>query len=458
MTTLTTGLAAALALGQFGGFISRIGEAALERQLAQMKAAGEALTLEELVARRPAVPDDQNSALVILALQDELEEVGNIGIDLPYYMFRNGPKTNLAARFPWTQADIEEARTLVRGQLALLEQLDRLHSMPNGRYPFDRRRYLEGDLVFTQSRNARQAARLESIAALVDVADARTPDALRRVTIMFNVGSPLYEEPSLLAALAAMSCDALAVDVLQVILDAGPVDAAELKAIEAVLLDHARRGDLSWGMRAERLSLRAIIETFAQPGVPFTIAAPPAPSIPGVICESLKALNIAKALEMQGKLVDALDDPAELRLVAAQVEDDTTQLPPQYLLIRILFPSQERAIALNMRARGVLGSARAALAAERYRMAHGDWPASLDALVPDYLDAVPLDLFDGQPLRMRRTEEGVVIYSIGEDNVDDGGDLFAKEGDRPKDAGFRLLDPARRGIMIVEGEAVSATE
>jgi hypothetical protein len=52
-----------------------------------------------------------------------------------------------------------------------------------------------------------------------------------------------------------------------------------------------------------------------------------------------------------------------------------------------------------------------ALAAERYRVAHGDWPRSLENLVPDQLAAVPFDPFDGEPLRYRRTENGVVIYS-----------------------------------------------
>jgi hypothetical protein len=69
-----------------------------------------------------------------------------------------------------------------------------------------------------------------------------------------------------------------------------------------------------------------------------------------------------------------------------------------------------------------LRCARAALAAERYRRRQGDWPPSLATLVPRYLGDVPLDPFDGKPMRYRRTDTGALIYSVGRDGRDDGGD------------------------------------
>jgi hypothetical protein len=90
--------------------------------------------------------------------------------------------------------------------------------------------------------------------------------------------------------------------------------------------------------------------------------------------------------------------------------------------------------------------AQAAVAAERYRREHGDWPRALADLVPDYLPAVPLDPFNGQPLRYCRTESGAVIYSIGEDGRDDGGDTTPPPNESlPRDVVFTLWDVARRG-------------
>jgi hypothetical protein len=68
-----------------------------------------------------------------------------------------------------------------------------------------------------------------------------------------------------------------------------------------------------------------------------------------------------------------------------------------------------------------LRCSRASLAVERYRLANGALPDSLDALVPKFLNAVPTDPFNGQPLRYKRLAAGYVVYSVGEDGVDNGG-------------------------------------
>jgi hypothetical protein len=62
-----------------------------------------------------------------------------------------------------------------------------------------------------------------------------------------------------------------------------------------------------------------------------------------------------------------------------------------------------------------------AIAVERFRLAHGRLPENLNELVPQFLSAVPIDPFDGQPLRYHRLAKGYVIYSIGSDDHDDGG-------------------------------------
>ncbi len=64
-----------------------------------------------------------------------------------------------------------------------------------------------------------------------------------------------------------------------------------------------------------------------------------------------------------------------------------------------------------------------AIALRRYQLRHDRYPARLDALVPEFLPSVPRDIFDGQPLRYRLQADGqFLLYSVGEDGVDDGGD------------------------------------
>jgi len=64
-----------------------------------------------------------------------------------------------------------------------------------------------------------------------------------------------------------------------------------------------------------------------------------------------------------------------------------------------------------------------AIALKRYELQHHQLPATLTELTPDLLKSVPTDYMDGQPLRYHRNADGTfLLYSIGEDGVDDGGD------------------------------------
>ena len=90
-----------------------------------------------------------------------------------------------------------------------------------------------------------------------------------------------------------------------------------------------------------------------------------------------------------------------------------------------------------------------ACALERYRLAQGQYPDTLGALVPTWLKQVPADLLDpkGAPLKYRREADGgFVLYSIGLNRLDDRGMLAPSpsnepwRGFRPSDRFFRLLD------------------
>jgi hypothetical protein len=86
----------------------------------------------------------------------------------------------------------------------------------------------------------------------------------------------------------------------------------------------------------------------------------------------------------------------------------------------------------------------AALAAERFRRDFGRWPTTLDELVPKYVIAVPRDPHDLQPLRLARRPDGIVIYSVGQDEIDDGGAIESDGAAKATDIGFRLWDVEQR--------------
>lgn len=62
-----------------------------------------------------------------------------------------------------------------------------------------------------------------------------------------------------------------------------------------------------------------------------------------------------------------------------------------------------------------------ALAATAYKADKGRYPASLDELKDKYMTEIPVDPFNGEPIKVRHIEGGMVIYSYGENKADDKG-------------------------------------
>ncbi len=74
----------------------------------------------------------------------------------------------------------------------------------------------------------------------------------------------------------------------------------------------------------------------------------------------------------------------------------------------------------------------AAIALERYSRTEIGYPTTLEGLVPDYLDAVPVDPIDGAPLRYQSAPGGkYLLYAIGRNGIDDSGDASRLDPDTP---------------------------
>ena len=70
-----------------------------------------------------------------------------------------------------------------------------------------------------------------------------------------------------------------------------------------------------------------------------------------------------------------------------------------------------------------------AIALKRFQLKQGRLPDSLAELAPDYLPAVPIDPYDGKPLKYHPNDDGTyLLYSVGDDGVDDGGDTSLSPG------------------------------
>jgi hypothetical protein len=63
------------------------------------------------------------------------------------------------------------------------------------------------------------------------------------------------------------------------------------------------------------------------------------------------------------------------------------------------------------------------IALKHYHLKHENYPDNLSKLTPELLASIPLDPVDGKPLHYRKNTDGTfVLYSVGANGKDDGGD------------------------------------
>lgn len=94
----------------------------------------------------------------------------------------------------------------------------------------------------------------------------------------------------------------------------------------------------------------------------------------------------------------------------------------RYLPISLFCPALDKAAQSHQYTVLRRDAALTVLACESFKRRTGAYPVSAEQLVPRDLPALPVDRFDGKPLRIRTSADGsLVVYSVGANRVDDGG-------------------------------------
>ncbi len=118
--------------------------------------------------------------------------------------------------------------------------------------------------------------------------------------------------------------------------------------------------------------------------------------------------------------------------------DVSTELTPYRFLLAALDPiypkRQDSPSIYYVYAEALVRMARIACALERDRLATGAYPEELSALVPRFTATLPVDVVNGHPFVYRLSDsDHFILYSIGWNGKDDGGQVVHRKGRRSTD-------------------------
>jgi hypothetical protein len=402
--------------------------------------------LEDLLAAHEAtIPsDDKNPIRVTQAARALLSpEYSKLKRELKDWLPTDGPNRLPRANDAATAA---EARDLAAAALARARRLRdlsqsggvRLTIAPDG---------ISIPIPHTQG--------IPAVAALLQldaVLAAYQKDADRAVASAHagvHAARAVGDEPFLLSMLVRIECSTLARDSTERVLGLCEPTTG-LDELQAAFTAEADVPLVTIALRGERAVLDHTFENMAagtvSPSV-VTAASDGPPPLPGTV--SLYGVSVSNLpadhacmLETLTRYVEISRKPTHEALpLYSEVPAPPNEL--RTLFTRLMLPSCGIYAKADARAKAKLKTAATGIACERFRRANGRWPRDLTEVPKDTLPVVPLDPYDGQPLRFRRTPAGIVIYSIGPDGTDDGGTVSPR-GEAGTDLGFRLYDPAYR--------------
>jgi hypothetical protein len=439
-----------LLVGGWFGYISlrmraksKAAEAELREAIAETDRLDPGWRLEELEAKRARPSDPDNGALCVRRARALLpahwpdpdeSQLHDSLIDVPRnHLLSPQQAQDLGRLLDKVTPAVAEAR--------------RLAGLRQGRFSVT----WSEDIISTKLPHLQQSRELLQLLELDAQQRGQNKDPagmLLTCRAMINVGRAIGDEPSTISQLVHLAASHIAVSALARGLALGEPPPEALRLTQELLEEESKHPAFLIMLRGERIWSHCLLSGLSsdpekwkkhlvwnESGIAELIREA-RPLHPRVLRLYSQAIEIAKLPAHLWK--DRLDE-------LEKAEKDTFQPIRPFVSIPQVFARSCKRFLATLRAAAV------ALAVERFRQAHGHWPTSLAELKPALVREIPLDPFDGKPLRFRRVKGGVVVYSIGEDEKDDGGSVERDpiSGEPGTDLGVRLWDVSKRRLPPV---------
>ncbi len=420
----------------------------LDAILAKLNADEPGWRLEDLINNRPEPPVGKNSAAVIAALVKLIpSNWPTWNPDQSEYFETLAP--NEVPADPIRKEFLDEMKKFA----LVAEQARELADMPLGKHPLVLRDS-PYDIILNYQQDSRRVVTLLMYDAWARSLEGEISTALLDSRACINAGRSLNDEPFGISQMIRHAAVAVACKSIEKSLALGEARDNELHVVQQTIrLEEAHPTRLIV-LRGERASAVAMIEGVAQGKIDrsyiFAMARANKPMdlLDRVLSRGAMNLPLQQltTLENLNELIEIARLPSHEQISHENaLQTKVNSLPASHALVREIIPSLLKMSDGWRRKAAQLRTMDALLAVERYRLKHGQWPDKLEDIPKEWLPAIPLDPYDGKPLRYGRTAEGVVVYTVGPNLRDDGGQVVRNPmSEILNDIGYRLWDVAKR--------------
>ncbi len=245
----------------------------------------------------------------------------------------------------------------------------------------------------------------------------------------FNIADSLSDVPLTICQIGRMVLVENNIAALEHIINSKDFNDEQLAQLSKTLADKQRLSGISYGFTGELCNAINQFEDITTSNNLFRDQ----PLSQRLFYSAYRGVGLMESdgviyLDILDKYIKAGKLPLEKRLDAnKQIQAEYNNISSIHVQLKAAPPNYSKFFADELVSISRLRVAQAALAVQRYRLKNGKLPDSLSSLVPEYLDFVPSDPFDGKEMRYKKLDSGFVIYSIGEDLIDDGGQEEPKD-------------------------------
>ncbi len=397
-------------------------ENALTKVEQRIRDAGQPVTLEELDAYYPAVPDDRNAALIYEKAFEQFEAIDPEGATTAELLEQLNSTSKVVP-----DTILERVESHLSSCDEVLRLLERASQYPESRYSVDLTRGISMELPHLAP--LRNCARLEALRGALAVRDGRFDEFADSQRCTFAMTRSLRYEPYIISQLVRIAVHGIAADALEDALRRSELPDHTLSRLADLYGNAEDTEAMVRTYVGERCIAADAIYRMWLGDVEEDWPEVPKPSLKASVWIALEGgreriatgerLAVLHSLTPLANASD-LSWPERMKL-SEQIYESTKDLPRIKPMARTMLPALVKGVGAFARDAAVLRMAHTALAIERYRSVEGIPPAHLDQLVPRYLSAPTLDPFDGESMRYQRHKVGYTIYSVYTDLEDDGG-------------------------------------